>query len=602
MWIIGLLSVERAQLARRGLTSRNRQRDFDTLKVSPPAGPSGLPDTVAFVSEPAHTFDPAAAEAVAVASVAGYETDRGRILVCKIEEALDQGLLADCVGRTNLIFTSPPFPLSRPKRYGNKAGDEYIDWLAGLAPRLTELLAEDGSLVIEIGNAWEQGQPVMSTFPLKALLAFLESSGLFLCQQFICHNPARLPGPAQWANVERIRVKDSYTNVWWMGKTERAKANNRKVLTAYSTEMKRLLARKTYNTGPRPSGHVMREGTFLKDNGGAICECRKLGSTTVAGELPTCATVMQAAVMAEARRGHAWFKADPLGKLDDRLDQLLPVEERGVVVVGARDLHDTRLPGSRRRDRAALLGRHDRVAGAVHDRRRHLDARELVGERVAVTKQGPDGQEWIVDPPHRREVDERRAKHKSGWRVIGREFGHHRRAKALAVVEEARRGDLGLFDQEPVGRANIAGEPLLARSPRVATVAAVVEQQHRQTRARQCARQRRSQRPVAGVSISHQHRHATVRLAGLDQPRTQRQAVDGPQLHLPCVGDHRLRPWQLRREGKVDEAALEPDEHASINASVCRSREVASARTLIAVCEWDDLQENRVFGTHTSGR
>jgi hypothetical protein len=94
------------------------------------------------------------------------------------------------------------------------------------------------------------------------------------------------------------------------------------------------------------------------------CGCRKLGSTTVARELPTCATVTQAAVMADARRGHAWFRglADPLGKLDDRLDQLLPVEQRGVIVVGARDLHDTRLPGSRRRDRAALLRRHNLYA------------------------------------------------------------------------------------------------------------------------------------------------------------------------------------------------------------------------------------------------
>ena len=103
----------------------------------------------------------------------------------------------------------------------------------------------------------------------------------------------------------------------------------------------------------------------------------------------------------------------------------------------------------------------------------------MVGERVAVAKQRPDGQEWIVDPSHRREVDERRAKHKSGRRVLGRELGHHRRAKALAVVEEARRVYLGLLDQKSVGGANVAGEPLLARSPRVATVAAVVEQQHR---------------------------------------------------------------------------------------------------------------------------
>jgi hypothetical protein len=38
--------------------------------------------------------------------------------------------------------------------------------------------------------------------------------------------------------------------------------------------------------------------------------------------------------------------ADPPGELDDRLDQLLPLEQGGVVVVGARDLDDTRLPGS----------------------------------------------------------------------------------------------------------------------------------------------------------------------------------------------------------------------------------------------------------------
>jgi hypothetical protein len=116
-----------------------------------------------------------------------------------------------------------------------------------------------------------------------------------------------------------------------------------------------------------------------------------------------------------------------------------------------------------------------------------------------------------------------------------------------------------LFDQKPVGRANIAGEPRLARSPRVAPVAAVVEQQHRQARARQCARQRRSKPPVAGVS-SHQHRDATVRRAGLDQSRAaapgrRRSAASPP---VPC--DHRLRPWHLSREGKVDEAGLESDE------------------------------------------
>jgi chemotaxis protein methyltransferase CheR len=209
--------------------------------------------------------------------------------------------------------------------------------------------------------------------------------------------------------------------------------------------------------------------------------------------------------------------------------------------------------------------------------------RELVGERVAVAKQRPDGQKGIVDPSHGREVDERRAEDEPGRRVLGRELGHHCRAKALAVVEQARRGDLGRFDQEPVGGAHIAGEPLLARSPGIATEAAVVEQQHRQTRARQCARQRRSQRPVAGVSICHQHGHATVGLAGLDQPRPQRQAIDRPQRQLPCAGDHRLRRWHLRRDRKVDEAALESGEHAAIHTAVCRGPDVDDWAILTAL-------------------
>jgi site-specific DNA-methyltransferase (cytosine-N4-specific) len=135
---------------------------------------------------------------------------------------------------------------------------------------LGDLLADDGSLVVELGNAWEPGEPVMSTLALKALLQILESGGFHLCQQFVVHNPARLPSPTQWVNVDRIRVKDAYTNVWWMSRTTRPKADNRKVLTGYSDAMKKLLARGSYNAGERPSQHNIGETSFLKDNGGAI--------------------------------------------------------------------------------------------------------------------------------------------------------------------------------------------------------------------------------------------------------------------------------------------------------------------------------------------
>lgn len=188
----------------------------------------------------------------------------------RVEDFLVSGLGSALKRDVQLIFTSPPFPLNRKKKYGNLVGEEYLEWIGSLARPLGDLLAEDGSLVVELGNAWEPGKPTMSTLALEALLKMMRAGGFFLCQQFVVHNPARLPSPAQWVNVERIRVKDAYTHVWWMSRGERPKADNRRVLTGYSASMRKLLERQQYNAGDRPSGHQIGETSFLKNNGGAI--------------------------------------------------------------------------------------------------------------------------------------------------------------------------------------------------------------------------------------------------------------------------------------------------------------------------------------------
>lgn len=199
-----------------------------------------------------------------------YETTLGTMYQSTIEEFLDSSLARGLRNEVQLVFTSPPFPLNRKKKYGNKTGEEYLEWLSKLARPLGELLTDDGSFVVELGNAWEPGEPVMSTLALEALLALRRAGDFKLCQQFVVHNPARLPSPAQWVNIDRIRVKDAYTNVWWMSRTARPKADNRKVLVGYSPSMKKLLSRQSYNAGRRPSEHKIGEVSFLTDNGGAI--------------------------------------------------------------------------------------------------------------------------------------------------------------------------------------------------------------------------------------------------------------------------------------------------------------------------------------------
>ncbi|MHC2621511.1 DNA modification methylase [Bradyrhizobium huanghuaihaiense] len=199
-----------------------------------------------------------------------YRTTKGKMLYGRIESALESTHVQRIKGKVNLILTSPPFPLVTKKKYGNETGEAYLSWLESLAGRLADLLADDGSIVIEIGNAWEQGSPAMSTLPVEALLAFKKAAKLNLCQHVICHNPARLPSPAEWVNVRRIRLKDSFTHVWWMSRSKMPKADNRNVLNPYSKDMKSLLKRKKYNSGARPSGHVISEAGFLTDHGGSI--------------------------------------------------------------------------------------------------------------------------------------------------------------------------------------------------------------------------------------------------------------------------------------------------------------------------------------------
>lgn len=188
-----------------------------------------------------------------------------------------QCLLQSKLGKTlknkvQLILTSPPFPLNEKKSYGNLNGEDYKNWFVGLADTFSELLTDDGSIIVEMGNAWVPGRPVQSLLHLESLIGFVNSptANLRLCQQFVCYNPSRLPSPAQWVTINRIRCTDSYTHVWWMAKSDYPKANNKNILRPYSGSMNDLLKAQSYNSGKRPSEHKISEKGFLTNHGGSI--------------------------------------------------------------------------------------------------------------------------------------------------------------------------------------------------------------------------------------------------------------------------------------------------------------------------------------------
>lgn len=222
------------------------------------------------VTKPKKIIQKKQAARLRLASRPMYETKLGSMFCGDSLDLLTNKPLSKHAGKVQLVFTSPPFPLNTKKKYGNLQGEKYVEWFASFAPLLRNMVTADGSIVVEIGNAWEPGRPVMSTLVLRALLRFLEAGGLNLCQEFVWYNPAKLPSPIQWVNVERIRVKDAFTRIWWMSPTDRPKADNRRVLRAYSDSMKKLIKTGRYNAGHRPSEHKIGKESFKTNNQGAI--------------------------------------------------------------------------------------------------------------------------------------------------------------------------------------------------------------------------------------------------------------------------------------------------------------------------------------------
>jgi DNA modification methylase len=116
-------------------------------------------------------------------------------------------LLADRKEKSvDLIVTSPPFGLVRKKDYGNVESHEYVDWFKPFGREFKRILKPSGSLVIDIGGAWIPGQPTRSLYHFELAIMLCRELGFYLAQEFFWWNPSKLPSPAEWVTVRRIKV------------------------------------------------------------------------------------------------------------------------------------------------------------------------------------------------------------------------------------------------------------------------------------------------------------------------------------------------------------------------------------------------------------
>jgi site-specific DNA-methyltransferase (cytosine-N4-specific) len=194
-----------------------------------------------------------------------YRTDYGAAFVGDSQQLLSK--LPD--RSVNLVFTSPPYALHFKKEYGNAHKRDYVEWFIPFAKQIFRILQEDGSFVLNIGGSYNEGTPTRSLYHFHLMIALVEEVGFHLAQECFWYNPAKMPMPAEWVTVRRIRIKDSVEYVWWFSKTPWPKASNLRVLKEYSPDMIRLNRRGVKAT-VRPSGHVIRDSFDKVEAGGAI--------------------------------------------------------------------------------------------------------------------------------------------------------------------------------------------------------------------------------------------------------------------------------------------------------------------------------------------
>jgi DNA modification methylase len=143
-----------------------------------------------------------------------------------------------------VCITSPPYPLSKPRNYGNPNQDEWVDFVCRALEPIVKRLIPGGNIAVNLSeDIFVPGSPARSLYKEKFIIAMAERLGLWKMDSVIWHNESKAPGPYQWASKERMQLNTGYEPVIiFCNKPNRSIADNRRVLQPHSEKHLKLIA------------------------------------------------------------------------------------------------------------------------------------------------------------------------------------------------------------------------------------------------------------------------------------------------------------------------------------------------------------------------
>jgi len=162
-------------------------------------------------------------------SAIAYSTDLGLAVwsyANEVFEKLDEPVF--------LALTSPPYPLRIPRAYGNPVVAEYSEFLCGVLKPIILNLAPGGSLVLNLGDVFEEGSPAKSTYIEELVIELKKRFGLHLMNRIVWKSN-KPPGPIQWASIKRVQLNEAYEYcLWFSNDPNQCVADNRRVLEPHT--------------------------------------------------------------------------------------------------------------------------------------------------------------------------------------------------------------------------------------------------------------------------------------------------------------------------------------------------------------------------------
>lgn len=145
----------------------------------------------------------------------------------------------------HLLLTSPPYPLAKPRAYGNPPIHEYIDFILRSLEPLLPKLVNGASLVLNLSqDIFNPGSPARSTVLERLTIACEDKLGLHLIDRICWHNPSKMPAPVRYASMNRTHLNFGWEPCLWFSNDPSAlRSDNRRVLIPHTERHKQLMAK-----------------------------------------------------------------------------------------------------------------------------------------------------------------------------------------------------------------------------------------------------------------------------------------------------------------------------------------------------------------------